>query len=95
MSFCYSSQPQNCRAHFTEEEIDSETLRSMPKVTQLVNGRGGIWTRSQWTHGTAVQMCLPARCRLSLYKWSRGCRGAKSSLRSKRGYFTRKYSNCH
>ena len=48
-------------SHFTEEETDSETLRSMPKVTQLVNGSGGVWTRSQSTHSAAAWMCLPVQ----------------------------------
>lgn len=50
-----------CHAHFTEEETDSETLRSMPKVTQLVTGGRGIGTRSRSTHGAAVWTCLPVQ----------------------------------
>lgn len=55
-----------CCAHFTEEETDSETSRSMPKVTQLVNGRGGnkdqfsATSRGCCVASPACQMLAPA-----------------------------------
>lgn len=82
------------RAHFTDKETDSETLRSMPKVTQLVNGEGGGGPGPGLSQLMVVLrrcICL-SRCWLLLYKWGRELRGVKSDVGSKKGYFTtRKY----